>query len=172
MDLAKIEELPKRSLREEAGRAFHLQASLIPPPPYPTPSKPISQPPPPNLQNPEPTRNPIPLSSPLLRRRPWSQNESHHNSQLRHDIGRRGKSNNTFETTSAGVEKIEKFFASRRSSTFASNPSFVVSKFLVFLLCYGRTQLELLVKLKDVIASKRSSWTQLQLGAKFKDVYS
>ncbi|KAI5316676.1 hypothetical protein L3X38_036383 [Prunus dulcis] len=82
------------------------------------------------------------------------------------------KSNNTFETTAVGVEKIEKFFASRRSSTFASNLSFVVSKFLGFLLCYGRTQLKLLVELKDVIAPKRSSRTQLQLGAKFKDVYS
>ncbi|CAL9003375.1 unnamed protein product [Prunus brigantina] len=49
------------------------------------------------------------------------------------------KSDNTFETTTAGVEKIEKFFASRRSSTFASNPSFVVSKFLALLLCYGMT---------------------------------
>ncbi|VVA31368.1 PREDICTED: ATPase F1 complex OSCP/delta subunit [Prunus dulcis] len=37
------------------------------------------------------------------------------------------KSNNTFETTAVGVEKIEKFFASRRSSTFASNLSFVDS---------------------------------------------
>ncbi|KAI5342971.1 hypothetical protein L3X38_010847 [Prunus dulcis] len=62
------------------------------------------------------------------------------------------KSNNTFETTAAGVEKIEKFFASHWSSTFASNPSFVVSKFLALLLYYGRTQLELLVELKDVIA--------------------
>ncbi|CAB4269098.1 unnamed protein product [Prunus armeniaca] len=49
------------------------------------------------------------------------------------------KSNNTFKTTAVGMERIEKFFASRRSSTFASNLSFVVSKFLVLLLCYGRT---------------------------------
>ncbi|CAL9021358.1 unnamed protein product [Prunus brigantina] len=80
------------------------------------------------------------------------------------------KSNNTFETTATGVEKIEKFFASHRSSTFASNPSFVISKFLALLLCYGRTKWELLIELKDVIASKRSSRTQLQLGAKFRDV--
>ncbi|CAL2229707.1 unnamed protein product [Prunus armeniaca] len=82
------------------------------------------------------------------------------------------KSNNTFEMTAADMEKIKKFFTSGQSLTFASNPSFVVSKFLALLLCYGITQLELLVELKDVIASKRSSRTQLQLGAKFRDVYS
>ncbi|KAI5312199.1 hypothetical protein L3X38_041372 [Prunus dulcis] len=81
------------------------------------------------------------------------------------------KSNNPFETTTAGMEKIKKFFASRRSS-IGSNPSFVVTKFLAFLLCYDKIQLELLVELKDVIASKRNSLTQLQLGAKFRDVYS
>lgn len=36
----------------------------------------------------------------------------------------------------------------------------------------GRTQLELFVKLMDVIASKKSSRTQLQQGAKFRDIYS
>ncbi|VVA38239.1 Hypothetical predicted protein, partial [Prunus dulcis] len=80
-------------------------------------------------------------------------------------------SHNTFETNIAGVEKIEKFFASHRSLTYASNQSFVVFKFLALLLCYGMTQLELVVELKDVIVSKSNSRTQLQLGANFRDVY-